>query len=107
MFNEIKKYIPSNNCLYPGGMEDAYIFKYNECGRDNYRLTDYFKVFCFHNTREFITMTPSIVNEKVFPCIDLNYLRNELDESNYTKASQVDKFLKKYRKLSLNHNYKE
>lgn len=98
VFGEVKKYIPSPNCLYPGGMEDAYIFKYNECGRDHYRLTDYFKVFCFHNTREFITMTPSIVNEKVFPCIDLNYLKNEKDDFSHIKINQIDKFLKKYKK---------
>lgn len=107
VFNEIKKYIPSKNCLYPGGIEDAYIFKYNECGRDKYRLTNYFKVFCFHNSKEFITMTPSVVNEKVFPCIDLNYLKNDKDDSSYIKSSQIDKFLNKYKKLSLNKTIKD
>ena len=99
VIEEIKKYIPSDNCIYPGGIEDAYTFKYDKCGRDNYYMTDYFKAFCFHGTGDFITISPSVVKDINFPCIDLNYLRKN-DDLKVKRKSQIEKFNQRYNKKS-------
>lgn len=98
VIKEIKKYIPSNKCTYPGGIENMYIFKYDECGRDNYHMTDYFKVYCFHNTKEFITITPSTIKEINFSYVDLNYLKKDT-KTPVKRKSQIEKFYQKYKNI--------
>ena len=94
--NEIKKYIPSNKRICPGHFEDFYYFKYDECGRDNNKLVNYFKIVTFHNTQNFITMCPTIGNDKL-PFIDLNYLKeNKIVNEKVKTLSQIDKFKKRY-----------
>ena len=61
-------------------------------------MTDYFKVFCFHDTDKFITITPSCLSEVNFPCVDLNYLRDD-DGLVCKDNSQIVKFNKKYVKF--------
>ena len=58
IIEEIKKYIPSDNKLYYGIVEDIYIFKYDLCGTENNKWTDYFKVVCIHGTSNIITISP-------------------------------------------------
>ena len=55
---EIKKYIPSDKRLFWGFYDNIYYFKYDECGRVDKRMVNYFKVVCLHNTQNFITMCP-------------------------------------------------
>ena len=97
VMEEVKKYVPSDKCTYPGGLEDSYVFKYDECGRDRYCMTDYFKVFCFHNTSNFITISPTIIEDVSLQYIDLNYLKKE-DNYALKKKSQIEKFYQKYKK---------
>ena len=78
--DEVKKYIPSDTRLYPGFYENIYVFKYDGCGRDTNRLVDYFKVICFHNTENIITICPSLECEN-FAYIDLNYMRKKDDQN--------------------------
>lgn len=92
---EIKKYIPSDNRLFTGYLGDLYVFKYNQCGRENNKLVDYFKVVCFHDTKDFITMCPSSDCQEL-PYIDLNYLIPENKNIKLKRLSQIDKFNKKY-----------
>jgi len=96
VIEEVKKYIPSEKKLCFGYYEDIYIFKYDECGKDNNRLVNYFKVVTFCNSLNFITMCPSNYCENL-PFVDLNYLK-EKDESNIKvkRLSQIDKFNKRY-----------
>jgi len=47
VIDEIKKYIPSNKGLCLGFFEDTYIFKFDNCGVEGGKRTDYFKVVCF------------------------------------------------------------
>jgi len=96
VFEEIKKYIPSDNCLYYGFESDVYVFKYDFCGRDNYKVVNYFKVICFHNTDHFITMYPSTCCDN-FPYVDLNYIASCEDDKVKT-LSQIDKFYRRYQK---------
>lgn len=93
---EIKKFIPSENGLFTGFMEDVYVFKYDSCGRDNNRLVDYFKVVCFHNTQDFITMCP-VYGYEGYPYIDLNYLKENNDEK-IRRKSRIDRFNSRYSK---------
>lgn len=93
---EIKKYIPSDKKLCAGFFEDIYIFKYNECGRENNKLANYFKVVCFHNTKDFITMFP-ICEGKYLPYVDLNYLVHDEENIKVKRMSQVEKFNKRYK----------
>ena len=94
VLSEVKKYILSSERLYNGFLEDVYIFKYNNCGRDNNKVTNFFKVVCFHNTNEFITMLPISDGENL-PYIDLNYLITD-NKPKIQRLSQRDKFNKRY-----------
>lgn len=95
VLEEIKKYKFSDKRLFSGFYEDEYIFKYNNCGRDNNKLTDYFKIVSFNNTVNFITMCPSSECENL-PYIDLNYLINDSKDSKGKRISQIEKFNKRY-----------
>ena len=98
IIEEIKKYIPSSTCLYPGFFEDIYVFKYDNCGKDNGKMVNYFKVTALHNTQEFITMFPAKDSEHL-PSIDLNYLKYENTEKEKVKViSQIDKFNKRFKR---------
>lgn len=96
VIKEVKKYIMCDRRLYNGFIENVYIFKYDNCGRENNKLVDYFKVVCFHNTKDFITMLPSSGCENL-PYIDLNYLILKKEDYKVKKISQIDKFNKKYK----------
>ena len=97
VIKEIKKYMPSQKCLYSGFFDNIYIFKFDNCGKDNNKVTNYFKVVCFHNTNDIITMYPS--NDcKNLPYIDLNYIVPEDMEFKVKKLNQIDKFNQKYKR---------
>lgn len=91
-------YIPSNKRFFTGFYQDTYVFKYDCCGKVNNKTTNYFKVVCFNDTKDIITMFPSL-NCNELPCIDLNYLiKNKITENNKVKRlSQIDKFNQKYK----------
>ena len=92
--NEIKKYIPSDNYLFRGLYEDVYTFRYDNCGRDQAKSTNFIRTIAFHNTANIITLYPASGYDNV-DCIDLNYLKNE-ENHNVKRLSQVDKFKQKY-----------
>lgn len=96
VLEEVRRFIPSEKGLGYGFFEDTYVFKYNECGRTRNRLTDYFKVICFHDSGNLITMCPSEDCEE-FPFTDLNYLTNE-DKPKVKTLSQIEKFNRRYRR---------
>lgn len=91
---EIKKYIPSDKRLFLGFYDDIYYFKYDECGRENKKLVNYFKVVCLHNSQDFITMCPMNCDENL-PYIDLNYMKKE-EPSKVKRLSQIDRFNQRY-----------
>lgn len=93
---EIKKYIPSDKKLLWGLYDDIYVFKYNECGRVNAKLTNYFKVVCLHDSAEFITIFPVLGCEGL-PCVDLNYLNKTEENFKVKRISRIDKFNQKYK----------
>ena len=99
---EIKKYLLSDKRIYPDFIDDVYIFKYDNCGTVNQKSVNYFKVICFHNTKNIITMCPVDDNLNI-PYIDLNYLNQEniQEQSNpkVKRLSQIEKFNQRY-----NHN---
>ena len=95
VIEEVKKYIPSSKKLCCGFFEDIYIFKYDGNGRYHHKLVDYFKVVCFHNTKDFITMCPKD-GVKNFPYVDLNYLTHTDKDTKVKRLSQIDKFNQKY-----------
>ena len=86
VIQEVKKYIMSDKRLYPGFIENTYYFKYDECGRDNDKLVDYFKVSCFNNTTNFITMFPLAGCEHL-TYVDLNYLVSKKEEKVKKKSN--------------------
>ena len=96
IYQEAKKYIPSDKKLLSGLYEEHYYFKCDECGRVNNKITDYFKIIGYYDTSNFITMCPTIKVDNI-PCVDLNYLKDNT-QSNVKKISQVDKFYKRYQK---------
>ena len=94
IIKEIKKHIPSDKRLLPGFFEDAYYFKYDECGRANNKIVDYFKVVCFHDTTNFITMLPLTDCENL-PYTDLNYLKKD-DKPMVKRKSRIEQFNQRY-----------
>lgn len=92
LLEEIKKYIPSSKALYSGLYEDDYYFKYDNCGRDEGKITDYFLVICYHNTSRIITIFP-IKEITGVPFVDLNYTKN--GEYVY-KINMIERFNKRY-----------
>ena len=95
VFPEIKKNLNTNLRLYTGLLEDTYIYKYDFCGKDKNKVTDYFKITAIHDTNDFITMCPCIEGEYL-DHYDLNYLK--VEDNNKNNISQIDKFNKKYAK---------
>lgn len=93
IYQEIKKYIPSDKKLILGFFDSTYFFKYNNCGTVNKIPTDYFLVKCF-NSNDYITMCP-IINGESLPYVDLNYLKSEQIKKSKT-ISQIDKFNRRY-----------
>ncbi len=94
--DEVKKYIPNENSLFTGFLENEYLFKYDCCGRDNNKLVDYFKVASFHNTSDLITMYPAYGYDN-YPYIDLNYMKEYNDEK-IKRKSAIDRFNQRYHK---------
>ncbi len=92
---EIKKHIPYQKPLFFGFYDDTYIFKYTACGHWNFKLVDYIKVVCFHNTSDIITMVPISGCENL-PFVDLDYMIKDKDYSHTRRLSQTDKFKLKY-----------
>ena len=96
VLSEVKKNIPSDNKLYYGLIEDMYFFKYDLCGTDDGKWTDHFKVICFHDTSDIITISPVVGFENV-PCVDLNYLKDS-QSPKVKQMSRIDKFYNRYKK---------
>lgn len=96
IIKEIKQYIPSEKKVCNGLIENTYFFKYNNCGRANNKLVDHFKVTCFHNTANFITMCPA-ENCENLPHVDLNYLNHSNENIKVRRLSQIEKFNKRFK----------
>lgn len=98
VIENIKNYIPSSKRLLTGFYEDTYVFKYDYCGRENNKITNFFKVVCFHDTNNIITMYPSLNCEEL-PYINLNYLIETTNKEiiKVKKLSQIDKFNQRYK----------
>lgn len=97
IIDEIDKYIPSEEHSYcPGVIADCYYFKYDTCGKENQKATNFIKVTCFHNTGDIITVTPVLEGENL-NYIDLNYLKEKTTEKP-KQMSRIEKFYQRYRK---------
>lgn len=98
---EIKKYIPGEKRLYPFIYADLYIFKYDSCGIESGKVANYFKVVCFHNTSDIITMYPINCSEELL-YIDLNYLIQ--NDTKQKGLSRIDRFNRRYQRKDSNTN---
>lgn len=92
---EIRKYIPSKKRLCTGFFEDKYVFKFDRCGRNKHKITDYFRVSCFKDTNKLITMFPALYCEQLL-YVDLNYLNRNDEKPKVKQLSQIEKFNKRY-----------
>ena len=95
VIKELKQIIPNEKGLGYGFFEDSYVFRYDNCGRTNHKLQDYFKVVTLSDSDNLLTMYPSD-KLKDMPNIDLNYL-NKSREKKIIVLSPIDKFNKKYK----------
>ncbi len=94
VITEVKKHIPSDKRLFSGFFENTYYFKFDSCGKDDNKSVNYFKVICFNDTGDIITMYPCGEGEYL-PFVDLNYMRDK-DTSKVLKIGQIDKFNRRY-----------
>lgn len=96
VINELKKLLPNKDKkLCYGAIDDAYIIKYDACGRCNNKTADYFKVTCFADTNNIITMFPIDFGENL-DFIDLNYLNNKNTVNTPKQLSRTEKFYQRY-----------
>lgn len=95
VLEEIKKYIPSDKRLFPGFYEDVYHFKYEHCGRENNRLVNFFKVVCFNDTQDIITICPISYGDEL-PYVDLSYMKKEETKKEIKRPSALEKFNRRY-----------
>jgi len=94
ILDEIKTKFNNFEKCYVGYVNNAYIFKYNNCGVVQNQSTDYFVLITFLNGN-FITMYPTR-RYMHYPSNDINYLNESLTR---TKAkSGLDRFKERYGK---------
>lgn len=100
LVEEVKKHLLSDNRIFPDFFVDTYIFKYDNCGTEDNKTVNFFKVICFHNTKDIITMCPVAENLNI-PYIDLNYLNQNINQEpsnpKVKRLSQIDKFNQRYK----------
>ncbi len=94
LIKEIKKIIPNKSKLYHGFFDNIYYFKFDNCGRANNKITDYFEVIAFDGTNDIITMYPTMEGEK-FTYIDLNDMI-KVDVPKIKSLSQIEKFNRRF-----------
>jgi hypothetical protein len=94
---EVKKNISFDMKLSPGFLDESYVFKYDNCGRVNNKLANYFKVICFKGTKDIITMYPALDCEHL-PCVDLNYLIENKKVNDKKRPSALDRFNQRYKR---------
>lgn len=95
---EIKKYLLTDKRLYIDFFLDLYVFKYDSCGKKDGVTTNYFKVYCLHDTKDIITMYPALDCQNLPYNIDLNYLLLKDCKTKVKRKSQIDKFNQRYKK---------
>lgn len=95
VLEEVYSVIPSDAGLCTGLFSNKYYFKYDECGKVNNRLTNYFGITTFHNTNEIITMCPIELSDN-YEVIDMNYLKPQKEMVRVKRLSQIEKFNNKY-----------
>lgn len=87
----------TKNRLCLGFFDDTYYFKFDNCGRVRDKVTNYFKVVCFNDTFDIITMCPTETADKL-PFVDLNSLIEKHDLSKVKCISARERFNRRYGK---------
>lgn len=95
VINEVKGLIPSSDKLCMGFFDNQYIFKYDYCGKTNYKTVDYLKVSTFHDTKDIITIFP-FKDGRLLNYYDLNYLNESIDNCKVRKRDRVSSFNRRY-----------
>ena len=95
VISEVNKHIPSAKRVFPTFITDNYLFRFDSCGRENYKNTDFFEVVTFHNSNKMVTMFPTRYYKNI-DFVDLNYLKNEQEVPYIRTRKQIDKFNQKY-----------
>ncbi len=97
--SNIKEIIPSNNKICGAIVTYTETFKYDDCGKIDETVTNYFKVVAISNTNEIITMYPCTQVDSA-RYTDLNHLRYDIESkessSKIKRLSQIEKFNQKY-----------
>ena len=94
IFKHIKNIVPNDKVYFYGINNDAYHFKYDNCGTIDGKSTNFFRVILYHDTDQFITAYPTLEG-RYYEHIDLNHLY-EPSKSKVKYISRVEKFKQKY-----------
>ena len=96
VIEELKIILPDEDKkLCYGAIDESYIIRFDNCGRCNSKMANYFKVSCFENTSKIITMFPIDFGENI-NYIDLNYLNNTQTKDVPKQMSRTEKFYQRY-----------
>ena len=96
ILEEVRKNIPSNKKMCTGFWENTYIFRCDECGRENNRLVNYFKVVCFDKTCDIITILP-VSGCEYLPQVDLSHLMKK-ESKEIKRESAIERFNRRYKR---------
>jgi tetratricopeptide (TPR) repeat protein len=97
LIEHAKENMRPENIINEGFAGQVYTFKYDECGRDDNKITDFFEVVVFPDTKDIITMYPTFTpNNRYY--VDLNHLKEKKEDSSFgvKRLSQIEKFNKRY-----------
>jgi len=96
LYYQVREMLPLDDKIYSSIIDNVYIFKYENCGRVDGKVVDYFKVATLQHSNDIITMYPyknteRIVHKDLTPTIDYSYTKVK-------RMSQIDKFNQRYSK---------
>lgn len=98
VYDLIKKRLPHTDVIHSSPITEISYFKYDGCGRINYKSVDFIRVTAMSDSNQLITMFP-YENKGITPYIDLNpFFLYENDLSRVKVLSQTEKFNQRYGK---------
>lgn len=97
IYFQLRKGLPEQGRLYSSCRDYKLVFKYDNNGRVNGRMTDYFEVVSLNYSNDIITMYPYL-NVARRPYIDITPEIAKIDYPKVKRMSQIDKFNQRYQK---------
>lgn len=97
IYFRLRRGLPEQGRLYSSCCDYKVMFKYDNNGRVNGRMTNYFEVVVLNHSNDIITMYPYLNTERR-PYTDITPEITEIEHPKVKRMSQIDKFNQRYQK---------